>query len=131
MGTSLTASLQHLQRAASSFQCRAEDTPIRPARLGAQLLAAAAKTQRGLTASKAERAEVDGLARALERVNPNPKSLSAPEINGRWKLVYTTSESILGSKRPPFLRPIGPIYQTIGACYRTARFSFDASGSGR
>jgi hypothetical protein len=29
--------------------------------------------------------------------------------------VYTTSESILGSKKPAFLRPQGPIYQLLGA----------------
>jgi len=34
---------------------------------------------------------------------------------GKWELIYTTSGSILGTGRPPFLRPIGPIYQFIGA----------------
>ncbi len=34
---------------------------------------------------------------------------------GKWELIYTTSGSILGTSRPPFLRPIGPIYQFIGA----------------
>jgi PAP_fibrillin len=80
-----------------------------------QLLSAAAKVQRGLTASNQDRENIDRLAQSLEKINPNRKSLSAPQINGRWKLVYTTSDSILGTKRAPFLRPIGPIYQTIGA----------------
>ena len=34
---------------------------------------------------------------------------------GKWELLYTTSQSILGTSRPPFLRPIGPIFQYIGA----------------
>ena len=34
---------------------------------------------------------------------------------GKWELIYTTSGSILGTSRPPFLRPIGPIFQFIGA----------------
>jgi len=71
--------------------------------------------QRGVTASPEQQAEVDACARALERLNPNPASLKAGCINGRWELMYTTSVSILGSTRPPFLRPLGPIYQTIDA----------------
>lgn len=57
---------------------------------------------------------MDQLARQLERVNPNKKSLSSPLLSARWKLLYTTSESILGTNKPLFLRPQGPIYQTIG-----------------
>ena len=81
-----------------------------------QLLQAAERVKRGLTATDEDKASIDEMAKALEAVNPNPESLSAKEINGRWKLVYTTSEGILGKKRLPFLRPIGPIYQIIGAC---------------
>eukprot|EP00887_Chlorella_sp_A99_P002132 scaffold21.g2132.t1 len=28
-----------------------------------------------------------------------------------WELLYTTSDSILGTNKPAFLRPSGPIYQ--------------------
>ena len=62
---------------------------------------------RGVAATEADRAAVEAAARALERLNPNPRSLKAEEINGRWELVYTTSVSILGSNRLPFLRPQG------------------------
>jgi len=31
----------------------------------------------------------------------------------RWELQYTTSQSILGSSKPAFLRPSGPIYQLL------------------
>jgi hypothetical protein len=31
--------------------------------------------------------------------------------SGKWELLYTTSASILGTGRPPLLRPSGPIYQ--------------------
>lgn len=34
-------------------------------------------------------------------------------LNGKWRLVYTTSASILGSDRPEPLRPKGPTYQII------------------
>lgn len=79
-----------------------------------QLLEAAERVQRGLTATDEEKASIDTMAQALEAVNPNPKSLAAKEINGQWKLVYTTSKGILGTRKPPFLRPSGPIYQIIG-----------------
>lgn len=62
---------------------------------------------RGVNATDADRAAVDAAARKLERLNPNRGSLASAAINGRWELIYTTSVSILGSNRPPFLRPQG------------------------
>ena len=59
--------------------------------------------------------QVDDLAKELERVNPNKNALASPLINAKWLLRYTTSASILGTSKPPFLRPQGPIYQIIGA----------------
>jgi hypothetical protein len=73
--------------------------------------------QRGLTASEADKTRIDKLASELERVNPNKASLQSDQINGKWKLVYTTSKSILGTTRPPFLRPWGPIFQYIGTSH--------------
>jgi hypothetical protein len=58
---------------------------------------------------------VEQLASDLERLNPNKNALSSPLINAKWRLLYTTSASILGTNKPPFLRPAGPIYQTIDA----------------
>lgn len=58
--------------------------------------------------------QVEQLVKQLEAINPNKGTLSSPLINARWKLLYTTSASILGTSKPPFLRPQGPIYQTIG-----------------
>ncbi|WIA20684.1 hypothetical protein OEZ85_005057 [Tetradesmus obliquus] len=49
----------------------------------------------------------------LERLNPTPKPLESPYLNGQWRLVYTTSDSILGRSKPAFLRPSGPIYQLL------------------
>ena len=58
---------------------------------------------------------MEQLASELERLNPNKNALASPLINAKWRLLYTTSASILGSNKPPFLRPQGPIYQTIDA----------------
>ena len=79
-----------------------------------QLLAAIGPLQRGVTATDDDRKEVERLIQQLEKFNPNPKSLASPLINGKWRLIYTTSQSILQSKRPAVVRPNGPIYQFIG-----------------
>lgn len=68
---------------------------------------------RGLTATPEQKEEVDALASALEKLNPTRKPLASPLLNGRWRLEYTTSDSILGTKKPAFLRPSGPIYQFL------------------
>lgn len=51
----------------------------------------------------------------LEGRNPTAAPVTSPLLNGQWELLYTTSDSILGRSRPSFLRPKGPIYQTLGA----------------
>lgn len=79
-----------------------------------QLLEAIKPLRRGLTATPDDQQRIDKLARQLERLNPTKKPLASDLINGQWELLYTTSESILGSNKPPFLRPLGPIYQFIG-----------------
>ncbi|GAQ81237.1 hypothetical protein KFL_000750060 [Klebsormidium nitens] len=83
--------------------------------LKGELLDLISGLERGAEASAEEKAEVDKLASRLEAITPNPKSLSTPLISGKWKLLYTTSESILGTKRPKLLRPNGPIFQYIDA----------------
>ncbi|GIL48921.1 hypothetical protein Vafri_5073 [Volvox africanus] len=69
---------------------------------------------RGASASTDDKAEVERLAKSLEQLNPTPQPLKAPELlNGKWRLLYTTSTAILATSRPPPLRPQGPIFQTI------------------
>jgi hypothetical protein len=80
-----------------------------------ELLEAIAPLKRGLLADEEDEARIDALARALERLNPTPKPLASPLINGSWELLYTTSAGILGKSKPAFLRPSGPIYQILDA----------------
>jgi hypothetical protein len=99
----------------------------------AELLDAIAGLNRGVNATDADRAAVDAAACKLERLTPNPRSLASADINGRWELIYTTSVSILGSNRPPFLRPQGAralaavcascLSVVAGGCAATARSS--------
>ncbi|KAI3438114.1 hypothetical protein D9Q98_000555 [Chlorella vulgaris] len=86
-----------------------------------ELLEAIAPLKRGLVASEADRERIDKLASQLERLNPTKQPLASPNLNGQWELLYTTSESILGTSKPAFLRPSGPIYQIIDANTLTAR----------
>lgn len=46
-------------------------------------------------------------------MNPTPVPVDAPELGGKWRLVYTDSENILGVSRPRWFQPVGAIYQTI------------------
>lgn len=84
--------------------------PMHPA----QLLERIRPLNRGAAASDEDKAEVDTLATQLEKLNPNPKPLTGGVVDGAWELQYTTSSSILGLNKPPFLRPSGKIFQVLG-----------------
>jgi hypothetical protein len=72
------------------------------------VLASLAGLNRGVSANTEQQAAVEAAVRKLERLNPTrPNTLASPQLNGKWELIYTTSVSILGSNRPPFLRPLG------------------------
>ena len=57
----------------------------------------------------------------MEAANPTPKPLASGKLSGRWRLLYTTSPSILGLNRPSLLRPAGPIYQYLDTDALTAK----------
>lgn len=79
-----------------------------------QLLERIRPLNRGAAASEEDKADVDALASQLERMNPNPKPLTGGVVDGAWELQYTTSSTILGLNKPPFLRPTGKILQVLG-----------------
>ena len=79
-----------------------------------ELLQSLSGLSRGVKADEGDKAKVERLAAQLEKMNPT-KNVLGPRLTGRWKLLYTTSESILGSTRPVFLRPFGDIYQILDA----------------
>ncbi|EEF33764.1 probable plastid-lipid-associated protein 4, chloroplastic [Ricinus communis] len=69
-----------------------------------ELLDAIASLDRGAEATPEDQQRVDEIARQLEAVNPTKQPLKSDLINGKWELIYTTSQSILQTQRPKFLR---------------------------
>lgn len=77
------------------------------------LLAAIASTNRGILASNTDRQAIQSLAARLEDRTPYSEPLAAKEqLNGVWRLLYTTSQELLGIDNVPFYR-LGQIYQCI------------------
>lgn len=78
---------------------------------------AIASTNRGIAANATEKQAIASIIAQVEDRNPTPDPLSATELlEGDWRLLYTTSQELLGIDRVP-LAQLGDIYQ----CVRTAR----------
>ncbi|KAK1568299.1 hypothetical protein Q3G72_022797 [Acer saccharum] len=69
-----------------------------------ELLDAIAPLDRGAEANPDDQQTVDQIACKLEQVNPTKEPLKSDLLNGKWELIYTTSQSILQTQRPKFLR---------------------------
>lgn len=81
----------------------------------AALLAAIAGRNRGLLSDETENQEILDAVAALEAQAPIAKPLEATEmLSGAWRLLYTTSDELLGINRFP-LCALGQIYQCINA----------------
>jgi hypothetical protein len=77
------------------------------------LLDILANKNRGLTASDSEKQSIETLITRTEAFNPTPNPVECPELlNGDWRLIYTTSSSLLNLGRIP-LSQLGNIYQSI------------------
>lgn len=82
----------------------------------AALLQAIAGTNRGLLATDDAKQAIAVAIAQLEDYNPTPHPLEANHLlDGDWRLLYTTSQELLGIDRVPFAK-LGQIYQ----CIRTA-----------
>ncbi|KAK4739665.1 hypothetical protein R3W88_003362 [Solanum pinnatisectum] len=93
------------------FFTKSEDTES----LKQELLEAIALLDRGAEATPEDQKLVDQIASKLEAANKVKEPLKSSLLNGKWELLYTTSQSILQTKRPKFLRANGKIYQAINA----------------
>ena len=84
-----------------------------------ELLRVIARTNRGLSVTVTEKQAVQAAIATLEDRNPNPRPLEVPTLlEGNWRLLYTTSQELLGIDRFPFLT-LGEIYQCIN--FKTAK----------
>ncbi|MEO1622859.1 MAG: PAP/fibrillin family protein [Cyanobacteria bacterium J06632_3] len=74
---------------------------------------AIASTNRGISATAADRQVIASVIARVEDANPTPEPLSATDLlAGDWRLLYTTSQELLGIDRFP-LAKLGNIYQCI------------------
>ncbi|MBE9061793.1 PAP/fibrillin family protein [cf. Phormidesmis sp. LEGE 11477] len=74
---------------------------------------AIAKTNRGILANANDRQVIASIIARVEDLNPTPNPLSAPDLlAGDWRLLYTTSQELLGIDRIPFA-DLGNIYQCV------------------
>jgi hypothetical protein len=84
-----------------------------------ELLNAIVKTNRGLLTTATERQAIQAAIASLEDQNPYPRPLEVPNLlEGNWRLLYTTSQELLGIGKIPFLT-LGEIYQWIN--FKTAK----------
>ncbi|MEB3230070.1 MAG: PAP/fibrillin family protein [Leptolyngbyaceae bacterium] len=79
----------------------------------ATVLAAIAGRNRGILASSTANEQILGAIATLEAQNPTPLPLESQDLlSGTWRLLYTTSDELLGINRLP-LYALGQIYQCI------------------
>src|SRR4028119_1701893 len=82
----------------------------------AEVLEAIAGKNRGLLANETDKVAILAAVSRLEDRNPTPRPLEATDLlEGDWRLLYTTSNSLLNLGRVPLLQ-LGQIYQ----CVRTS-----------
>ncbi|XP_050125484.1 probable plastid-lipid-associated protein 4, chloroplastic isoform X1 [Malus sylvestris] len=95
----------------SGFPTKGEDINS----LKEELYNTIAPLDRGAEATLQDQERVEEIARKLEALNEIKEPLKSSLLNGKWELIYTTSQSVLQTQRPKFLRPNGKIYQAINA----------------
>ncbi|CBN54585.1 MULTISPECIES: PAP/fibrillin family protein [Kamptonema] len=79
------------------------------------LLEAIAGKNRGLLATETDKQAILAAIAQLEDYNPTPRPVEATELlNGDWRLLYTTSNGLLGFDKLPLIK-LGQIYQSIRA----------------
>jgi hypothetical protein len=94
----------------------------------AKLLAEIAHKNRGILATDLDRQAILAAVTTLESRNPHPRPLTTAIdlLAGDWRLLYTSSQSLLGIDRFPLVQ-LGTIYQCIrpmtNAVYNIAEVS--------
>jgi PAP_fibrillin len=78
----------------------------------ADLFRLLAASNRGLSASNTEQLAISAAIADVETSNPTLRPLESALLGGDWRLIYTTSASLLNLGRLP-LSDLGQIYQCI------------------
>jgi PAP_fibrillin len=78
----------------------------------ADLFRLLAASNRGLSASNTEKIAISAAIADVETSNPTLRPLESALLGGDWRLIYTTSASLLNLGRLP-LSDLGQIYQCI------------------
>ncbi|CAN8067594.1 unnamed protein product [Agarophyton chilense] len=74
-----------------------------------KLLQYAAITDRGTSASEAQRAAIDDIVMSLEEINPNTRPVETELMDGEWNLVYTTAKMF--QSNPFLMAAVTPLLQ--------------------
>lgn len=118
----MRAQLQKIRKASTQTLVRyIEESKTQDNILGKQmeLLSLCKEAQRGLASPEGSeaRAKIMKLVEELEKMNEIKEPLKSSLVNGNWDLKWTTSDSILGTKRSKWRRPRSdrPIVQMIDA----------------
>jgi hypothetical protein len=69
---------------------------------------------RGLTASKLDQQAILATITKFEERNPTLNPIESPDLEGDWRLLYTSSRGILGINQLPIFQ-LGSVYQCIRA----------------
>ncbi len=78
-----------------------------------QVLKAIAGKNRGLLVSEGENVSLLSAIAQLEQQNPTPNPIERTDLlAGNWRLLYTTSQDLLGFDNFPIIQP-GEIYQCV------------------
>ena len=99
----------------------------------AKLLAAIADRNRGILATALDRQAILAAITELELQNPHPRPLTMAIdlLAGNWRLLYTSSQSLLGIDKFPLVK-LGTIYQcirpTTSAVYNLAEVTSSIPG---
>jgi PAP_fibrillin len=94
----------------------------------AELIAAIANKNRGILATEIDKQAILAEIATLESRNPHPRPLTTAIdlLAGDWRLLYTSSQSLLGIDKFPLVQ-LGTIYQcirpTTNAIYNIAEVS--------
>jgi PAP_fibrillin len=67
---------------------------------------------RGLLAKPLDQQAILSVITRFEEQNPTPNPVSSPDLEGDWRLLYTSSRGILGINQVPLLS-LGAVYQCI------------------